>query len=180
MKRIMRVIILGTFAIFASSAARADISLKAFEGLWEGNATSETESSTVFPLTVREMDVEIRVKEDNSFIINWRTLQREKGDPSQPDAVLKETTRKFIPKTPGRVWKMAVTEDIYDGGTVSWAVLDTQALTIYSMILRDDGGFDMQIYRRTLTGLNMKLDFTALRNGAVRRTVSGTLIKTGK
>ncbi len=37
----------------------------------------------------------------------------------------------------------------------------------------------MLVYKRTLTGLNMKLEFKAIRNGDLRRTAGGTLIKTG-
>ncbi len=168
------------FTCWAAIAGAADISLKAFEGLWEGTAVSETDISASFPVTVRDLDVEIRNNPDGSFRLVWRTVQRQKGDPNNPKEIMKETERLFVPKVPGKVWHMSPADNPYDGGVISWAALKGQTLSVYSMTLRDSGGYDMLIYNRSLTGLNMKLDFKALRNGEVRRTASGTLIKSAK
>lgn len=166
--------------LFCATAAVADVSLAAFEGRWEGTAVSENNTSVNFPITSRDMDVEIRPKSDKSFIVTWRTLLRQKGEPGAPDEVLKETTRTFVPTANGKIWHAANKADVYQGGTVSWATLKGQNLTVYSMAMNAKGGYDMLVYSRILTGLGMKLDFKAIRDGDIRRTAKGTLIRSGQ
>jgi hypothetical protein len=180
MRRLSRLLILVSGLSVWAVTASAEVSIKAFAGLWEGNAVSYANDSANFQITSRDLDVEIRPNADNSFAITWRTIQRQSGTPGAPEEVLKETTRTYLPKPGGKIWHASGGEGPYVGGAVSWAQLKGQALTIYSMAISDKGGYDMLIYTRTLTGLNMKLDFKALRNGEVRRTAGGTLIKSGK
>lgn len=164
----------------AGYVSAADVKIGAFKGQWEGNAVSESTTSVSFPLTSRDINVEIRPKPDGSFVLTWRTLQRQSGAPGTPDEVLKETTRTFVPSEEKNVWHDAGKGSILAGSTVSWATLSGQKLTVYSVATTKKGGYDMLIYDRTLTGLGMKLDFKAIRNGNVRRTAGGTLIKSGK
>lgn len=44
------------------------------------------------------------------------------------------------------------------------------------MAINETGDYDMQVYKRTLNGVNMELDFTAIRDGVVRRTAKGRLV----
>jgi len=160
------------------SAVAEDVSIKAFSGLWEGNAVSYSNSSVNFPITSRDLDVEIKPAGDSRFEITWRTLQRQKGSPDKPKTELKETTRIYEKSESGAIWKQQPAGDGFGGHPLSWVTIKDQTLTLYSMAVHEDGGYDMLIYNRTLTGLNMKLDFKAIRNGEVRRTAGGTLIKT--
>ncbi|MBE7638185.1 hypothetical protein GUA87_15105 [Sneathiella sp. P13V-1] len=162
----------------ATQVAAKDLSIKAFSGLWEGNAVSQSNTSVNFPITSRDLDVHIKPESDTRFVITWRTLQRQKGDPNQPKTEVKETTRTYQKEADGSIWREVGGGDPFAGGALSWASLDGQALTIYSMAVRKKGGYDMLVYKRTLTGLNMKLDFKAIRDGNLRRTAGGTLIKT--
>jgi len=160
--------------------AFADVGIKAFEGHWEGNAVSKSSTSVNFAITNRDMDVEFRPQKDNSFTLTWRTLLRQNGAPESPDAVLKETTRTYVPAKGANTWHSAQKGNVYNGDTVSWATLKGQEIVVYSMVLNTKGGYDMHIYKRTLTGLGMKLEFKAMRDGSLRRTAKGTLIRTGK
>ena len=180
MRTILGLLIGVTCLVANLSVASAGVSIKAFEGFWEGSAISQSETSVNFAISSRDLDVIIRPDTKGGFLITWRTLQRQKGVPGAPDAVLKETTRTYVAKGNGKIWEAVPSKNLHDGGTLSWATLQGQALKIYSMALRKNGSYDMLIYSRTLTGLNMKLDFTPLRDGVVRRTASGTLIKSGK
>lgn len=176
--RMIKGLIVAVFSIFigTQSAAADDLSIKAFSGLWEGNAVSYSNSSVDFPITSRDLDVDIKPVSDTRFEITWRTLQRQKGTPDKPKTELKETTRTY--EKTGAIWKQQPSGDGFGAAPLSWVTLKDQTLTLYSMLVREDGGYDMLIYGRTLTGLNMKLDFKAIRNGEVRRTAGGTLIKT--
>ncbi len=180
MKRLVGWVLVMLGLSLSSTLVQAEVTLAAFEGVWEGTAVSENNTSVNFAITSRDMDVEIRPKTDKSFSITWRTLQRQEGQPGMPDEVLKETTRTYTPAKDKNIWHDTSKGNLLSGDTVSWAVLKGQKLTIYSMATNRKGGYDMLIYGRTLTGLGMKLDFKAIRDGQERRTAAGTLIKSGK
>ncbi|WP_340150424.1 hypothetical protein [uncultured Sneathiella sp.] len=159
-----------------ATAMAKDLPISAFKGDWRGNAVSESNVSVSFPITSRDIDVNIKPTAEGDFSITWRTLLRQKGTPGDPTEVLKETTLTFVKTDKGNVWKDSNSGDVYAGDTVSWAQLEKQTLTIYVMAISASGGYDMQIYKRTLTGVNMQLDFTAIRDGAIRRTAKGQLV----
>jgi hypothetical protein len=176
--RIVSVLCLGVI-LLAGAAAAENLSIAAFAGKWEGSAVSENSSSVNFAISTRDMDVEISPAADRSFTITWRTLMRQGGQPDNPDNVEKITTRNYLPGPQNNIWFEDRGGDLFSGETTSWAQLEGQQLNIYSIAMRKTGGYDMHIYRRTLTGLGMKLEFSAIRDGIERRTASGTLIKSG-
>ena len=153
-----------------------DLSIAAFKGDWRGNAISESNVSVNFAITSRDIDVSIKPDESGNFTITWRTLLRQKGAPESPKESLKETTLTFVKTDSPNVWKDSNGGDAYAGESISWARLKKQTLTVYVMAISDAGDYDMQVYKRTLTGVNMELDFTAIRDGAIRRTAKGRLI----
>ena len=61
----------------------------------------------------------------------------------------------------------------------AWARIKGQTLTVHTLVIREDGGYDMQVYNRTLTALGMELEFVAFRDGEERRNASGRLVKVG-
>lgn len=180
MKRISIYIAALGLMVISTSAVAKDLAITAFKGDWRGNAISENNTSVNFPITSRDIDVDIRPGSDGNFSITWRTLLRQKGDPANPKEVLKETTLTFMPSQMAGVWKVKDGGNAYAGDPVSWARIKDQSLNIYVMTISDTGDYDMQVYKRTLTGLNMELDFTAIRDGKIRRKAKGQLILYGK
>ena len=84
--------------LWPSTAARAtDVGIAAFQGVWQGNAISESEVSTNFRLTSRDIDVTVRTDTGGGFAIVWNTVQRQKGDPNNPREKLKSTEMQFAP-----------------------------------------------------------------------------------
>jgi len=65
-----------------TAAMAADLGIAAFEGVWKGNAVSESEVSANFQLTSRDIDVTVRSDSSGGFTIVWNTVQRQKGDPN--------------------------------------------------------------------------------------------------
>ncbi len=162
--------------VLASSVVQAkDLAITAFAGDWRGNALSENSASVNFPITSRDIDVEITPDAIGNFTITWRTLLRQKGNPANPKEVLKETTLIFTKTDNPKVWRESAGGDVYNGDPIAWAQIKGQTLTVYVMAISETGDYDMQVYKRTLTGLNMQLDFTAIRDGMVRRTAKGQL-----
>lgn len=152
-----------------------DLSISAFKGDWRGNAISESNVSVNFPITSRDIDVSIKPSENGDFSITWRTLMRQKGVPNSPTESLKETTVAFIKTDRPNVWKDSNGGNVYVGDNISWARVEKQTLTVYIMAISETGEYDMQVYKRTLNGVNMELDFKAIRDGVIRRTAKGRL-----
>ncbi len=50
-------------------------------------------------------------------------------------------------------------------------------MTLYSLQITDDGGYDLQTYERTLDGSLMSLHFTRLREGKEPKELTATLEK---
>ena len=166
---------MAVFVALPMMANAKDLPISAFKGDWRGNAISESNVSVNFPITSRDIDVSIKPTPEGDFTVTWRTLLRQKGVPSDPKEVLKETTLTFTKtETPG-MWKDSLGGNVFAGDNISWARLKNQTLTVYIMAISDTGDYDMQVYKRTLTGVNMELDFTAIRDGVVRRTAKGRL-----
>ncbi len=144
------------------------------------NAVSESEISLYFRLTSRDIGVEVRPA-GNGFSITWKTVQRQKGDPNKPVERLKSATTTYQPLRPG-VWAAEGNQEplTTPGGVYSWAYVRDNTLVIKSLAISNDGGHEMQIYERTLSGTGMELRFSRLQDGEEVRTAKGRLIKVAK
>ena len=160
----------------AAPAWGGNLSLKAFSGKWQGSAVSESDISVHFRLTSRDIDVEIRPSADG-FNITWNTVQRQKGDPRNPKEKLKSTSMVFTAQRPG-VWRSTANGDPLSKETpYAWAHIIEKSLIITVLQIYADGRHEIQIYRRTLSGLGMRLDFTRVVNGEAVRRADGRLVK---
>ncbi len=164
----------------AAQAAETEAAgaLDAFYGSWAGSGLSENEVGYKFKLTVRDVDVEIRKIKGGGFSIEWSTVQRKKGDPDNPTEVLKTTIRTFAATDNPLVWREAKSGDPLKGDPLIWARMEETTLILYSFVLEDSGAYEMQVYRRTLDGSGMALEFTRIRDGEPVRTARARLIKT--
>ena len=111
------------------------------------------------------------------FTVAWTTVQRQKGDPNNPDVVRKSSSLSFVPSGRPGIWRAANSADPIAGGTLAWARVKGHTLTVNSMAIGDDGGHEMQVYERTLGDLGMTLAFTRLKDGEPVRTAKGRLVK---
>ncbi len=158
--------------------AQSQVSIAAFYGKWSGSAISESNISVNFRLTARDMDVEIR-PEGNGFRVVWTTVLRQRGNPDNPTPERRSTELRFEATDRPNVWRAVGARDPLVDDPFAWARIKGQTLTVHTMIVRDDGGYDMQVYERTLKPTGMDLQFTAFRDGEERRTAKGRLIKVG-
>ena len=162
----------------SGARAAADLSIAAFFGHWKGTAVSESEISIYFQLTERDIDVIVRPHGQGGFKISWSTVQRQKGDPNAPREVMKQTSATFVPAGRPGVFRGTAQDPMAAGG-YRWARIAERSLYIYSMVIRTDGAYEMQVYRRTLSGLGMALEFRRTTDGELARTAKGRLIKFG-
>lgn len=162
-----------------SAAVAADLDIKAFHGKFEGGGVAQNEDSLYFGVTARDFDVEI-APDGAGFKLNWMSVIRGGGSPANPDSRRKSSTLTFLPTDRPRVWRASVSGDPVTGGQVAWARISENTLSVYLMVVRDDGAYELQQYDRTLGARGMELIFTRLRDGEKVRSVKGLLVKVGK
>jgi hypothetical protein len=163
----------------AAGAARAqDIEISAFYGNWQGNAVSESNISVYFRLTNRDIGVTVQPI-SGGFTLSWNTVQRQRGNPDDPKEVLKATKIDFHELRPG-VWQGSGNRDpLSSSEPYAWAFMEHQTLVVNLLQIRADGEPELQVYRRTLNGAFMELEFTRVVDGRQTRTAKGRLIKIG-
>lgn len=161
--------------LLAALPARA-LDIAAFYGVWQGQAISESAVSANFQFSSRDIDVEVRPA-GGGFNLTWKTVQRQKGDPDNPTAVLKETAMTFQPTRAG-VWQAAPAADPVASGTPQgWAYIRDNTLVVNVLRVFPWGGYELQSYSRTLSGTGMALAYSRIVDGDLRRTAQGRLIK---
>lgn len=152
------------------SAARAEAGIDAFFGRWVGAGISESEVSANFQTTARDLEVIVKRHAESGFEITWSTVQRQKGNPDDPTEKVKSTTLQFTPDA-GGLWRTGGS-DPFGGTPVAWARIDENSLIISTFTVTKQGAGETQIYRRTLSGQGMALDY--------RRVVDGELLRSAK
>lgn len=171
-------LVLAGLVLATVPATAKDLSIKAFHGLWKGSAVSESEISSQFRVTARDLDVEIRPYAVGGFSLRWATVLRQEGNPSAPSETLRQAVVQFIPEPnrPG-VWRDSNLVDPLSGDAFHWARIEDQTLIVYSLGVSATGSADIQIYRRTLSALGMKLEFSRIVDGSEVRSARGQLVK---
>ncbi len=165
---------------WASAGARAEgLPIEAFFGKWQGSGISQSEVSANFRLTARDLDVTL-APQPPGFNVAWTTVQRQKGSPDDPKVVRKTTRFEFLPGPRPGLWRELSNEDPMAGLSYAWARIKDNTLTIHSLLVLADGGSELQIYQRSLSGSGMTLNFRRLVDGILVRSVKGRLVKVGK
>jgi hypothetical protein len=162
-----------------ATAARAaeNLPIGAFFGTFSGGGVAENRDSVYFAVTARDFDVSIH-GEGAGFRIEWTSVIRRGGDPRRPDVRHRKAVKVLLPaKKPG-VFRCTDSGNPLDGKEMCWARINGDTLSLYLMMVDDDGVYELQQYDRTLSGSGMKLVFKTWRDGDQLRTVDGRLIKT--
>jgi hypothetical protein len=127
----------------------------------------------------RDLTVEI-LEEKKGFRVNWSAhILREDG--SERD---RSYSIWFVKTDRAGIYRSAVKSNPF-GGYVpldpmlgepySWARIEGDAMTVYALVVRDDGGYDMLAYERRLTAEGMHLSFSRVRDGEVLRGIEADL-----
>lgn len=131
----------------------------------------------------RDLTVEITKSPDGKgFLVMWKTTIHKasgKDEEQPPDKV------RFVPTRRDAIYSAASRQDMF-GKQVPidpisgkdpyyWARISGKTLSVFNIIINDDGGYEMQVYHRTLTEDGMKVEFQRVRDGVAQRTVTGLL-----
>ena len=165
---LLQVLVLAVVAAFiACPPARADdaptpeVGIDAFYGTFQGHASADVGSLTA----PRDLSVTIAPAPDNGFSVAWTTTVRasEGGDTSKTYAIaFRPTQRPGVYRSAMRanVFGERVPLDPFAGDPLFWARLSGRTLSVFALIILDDGGYDLQTYDRTLGGNGLDLVFS--------------------
>ncbi len=162
------------FLIAFALPVRADI--RPFIGIYEGSADVLSADGTVQP---RDMSVEIG-ETPKGFTVRWSsTRTRDNGTEKS-----KSYTIRFVPSERDGIFAAAMGRNVFghdvqldpmQGEPYVWARLAGDTLSIYSLYVTDDGGYEIQQFDRTLVAEGLQLKFQRLRDGVPLRSVDTVL-----
>ena len=163
----------------AGGAQAADLSIKAFFGKFQGGGVAENDDSLYFGVTARDFDVDIQPV-DTGFSVSWTSVIRSGGVPGKPESRRKTSMRTFKPSSRPGIWEAAKSKSPVNGGELCWARVKDNTLTVFLMVVRKDGAYELQQYDRKILPTGMALVFTRLRDGDKVRSVKGRLVKVAR
>lgn len=156
--------------------AAEDLPVSAFFGRFQGSGIAENQDSLYFGVTVRDLDVRIG-PDGNGFYVEWTSVIRSGGDPNNPDVRRKTTRVSFAPSERQGIFEAGDGADPIAGGELAWASVSNNTLIVNTLFIREDGGYEMQSYERTLDVGGMDLNFVRIRDGEPVRRVEAQLVK---
>ena len=71
------------------------------------------------------------------------------------------------------VFGAAVPLDPLKGDPYVWAAIRGKSLFVYGLIVTDDGGYELQVYQRTLTPSGLTVRFQRIHNGKEHKDITG-------
>ncbi len=168
------VVVLAACLTLAASGWAAE-PISPFLGTYRGQGVADPDHE----LSARDLDVTI-APVAGGFSVAWTTAVRGEDGTSRR----KSYTIEFEPS--GRVGIFAsrmrtnmfgerVPNDPLRGVPYVWARLNGPTLSVYALLITDDGGYEMQVYHRTLADGGLALKFLRLREGEAVRTVTALL-----
>ncbi len=164
--------------VLPATASRAADAISPFVGEYRGRSIDAAGTD----LSERDLHVKI-LRRDDGFEVRWTTIKHTpQGDTTKSYAVTFIPTRReniFTSAMKTNVFGGREAHDPLKGDPLFWARIRGRTLTIFGMLITDDGGYEMQTYDRILTEQGMELQFSRVRNGEVLRAIRGELERIG-
>ena len=169
--------LLGALLLGAPGEAGAAQVYERFFGKFEGHAIMAGDEE----LTPRDLEVEIGPSE-GGFTVEWTALLR-KSDGRTKRIAFKVA---FRPSGRDNIFRSAMRRNAFGhdvpldpmkGEPYVWATIEGEVLIVYSMMITENGGDEMQAYERKLVDKRMELTYSRVRDGEVLRTLKGELTR---
>jgi len=162
-------------AVFLPVKSYAGSDFEAFYGHFVGSSASDGSTQ------IQKRDIDVMIKPyKRGFNITWSTISHRAG--KQP----KKSAFSINFRLSGRqnVFGSAMGKDKFGneipldplkGNPYVWAIIDGKTMTVNSLLVFEDGGYEIQTYERTLIDGGMSLEFSRVRNGDVLKKIKGDL-----
>ena len=152
-----------------------DKPIEAFFGEYVGTTVVDEGNA----LSKRDLHVKIGAA-SKSFRLSWTTVIR------KPDGREKTSENAFEFRPSGRagIFVSAVRKDMFGnqvpldplkGESFLWAKIVRDTLSVYAMVINDEGAIELQIYDRTLTDYGLELKFSRFSEGWLTKAITARL-----
>lgn len=157
----------------ANSAAEFD----RFAGSYSGSAQIESDGET----SRRDMSVIIKAT-DEGFQVKWKSISHKPGGRIKE----KEYTIGFLPTRRDGIYSSAMGVNLFGnpvpldpmkGDPYVWGRISGDTLTVFSLLIDNNGGYEMQEYNRTLAEGGLDLGYERVRNGEKLKSINVFLEK---
>lgn len=173
--------------VFAASGAQANELIEKFYGSYVGSGSAQVLDAG--ETEERDLDVTIERFKDDGFTLKWITVVRgANGARTSDDVKRREVEENFVPvedkenvfiiAPEGGLFQKSELPNPLLGEAVRWAAIKGNDMTVYSLAINQDGGSELQVYRRSLTEKGMDITFMRLQDEEVKVRMSGTLVRT--
>ena len=150
------------------------LSIADFVGHFRGEAQVQA-GDRFFVQQVRDAEVELR-SDDNGFRLSWTTVIHS-GEGHKATVRRRNTEMRFVAgPTPSQFRSPEPLEPFAERPT-AWAYIDRNTLVVQVLSILADGNYELQTYRRSLSGDVMTLHFSRVFPGQPELVVSGRLIR---
>ena len=164
-------------SVMIVAQARA-ASIEPFVGSYHGTTIEHAKNE----LQARDLDVVIKETE-RGFIVDWSTVihkpdGREKTVSLDVEFYATERADIYGSAMRSGLFGKRIPNDPLKGEPFFWARIVDKTLTIHALYINDEGGYEMQVYKRTLDDDgNLDLIFRRFRDGEQIRDVTGKLTR---
>ena len=179
-------VIVTAIAIFSTPFAMVRAESEGLLGTYVGSARVEDVRSG--ETEQRDVDIVIENHKGDGLAISWINVSLVDGRRDVPGVTRRVQKVFFIPSSHGDFLEQASAYNPFEtanedptpisGEPVLWAALDGDQLVSHSFVILDDGRYEMQIYRRSVEGDKLTLEFERIVDGEVRRVIEGHAIRT--
>ncbi len=130
---------------------------------------------------IRNLEVEIKPIE-KGFNVSWKTITSDQSGSGKT----KSYSIDFLTSDRHGIYGSAMKANLFGGQEALdpmkgepyfWAKITDQTLTIFGMVITEDGDYEIQRYDRTLKNDGMQLNYTLTKAGKVIKNVSALLIR---
>jgi hypothetical protein len=167
---------LAMMAVPASAGSGGD-PMQPFFGTYRGRGIADPDLGA----SARDLDVTI-APVAGGFSVTWTTVAHDVHAAPRT----KTYTVSFEPTGRAGIYGSRMRTDMFGkrvpddplrGAPYVWARLRDKTLSVYALLITADGGYEMQVYHRTLVEDGLALKFLRLREGEAVRTVTAPLIR---
>lgn len=161
--------------LFQPSIAVAGDIIDPFVGEYVGHVTFLDDDEQV----ERDLGVVISKKKEG-FNIKWTAVTRKANGKLKT----KKYVIDFLPTRRSNVFAAAMKTNVF-GGKVPldpmkgdpyvWSRIVGDTLTLFALLVRDDGGYELQVYDRKLSSEGLQLKYSRIRDGQPLRTIETLL-----
>ncbi len=148
--------------------------IEQFYGQYIGHSSSDSAGE-------RDLSVTIGPTSGNGFFVSWTTVSHKKKGIKRSvyQIKFKSSEREGIYSSAMKtnVFGGQVSLDPLGGDPFVWARIKGDTLTVHTLVITADGGYEMQIYDRTLNAQGLLLDYRLLRTDEQLRQVNSQLVR---